>query len=190
VKGELLEDIALARALHKPIPTTREPSPFLAGCFMASGMMRCRMYGSWEAFRRGWKRIYAESARRYPKPLRHHAARLRLTGLVLPAGAVLAIAVGAVAATDRDGLAIPTAIAGVAAIVSMLAALTAVYRTQRTPLRWVVLYPIGAWYASRLLFEAATDLERDHPTEWAGRSYQRKRPPKHHAQKSSKEHSA
>ena len=61
VKGELLEDIALARVVGM------RRHDYAGGCLMADGMLFCRMYRSWEAFRRGWRRIYTEAAKRKPQ---------------------------------------------------------------------------------------------------------------------------
>ena len=44
--------------------------------FLARGMIHCRMYGTWEAFRRGWKRIYTESANRKPGRMRVQGGRV------------------------------------------------------------------------------------------------------------------
>ncbi len=175
VKSELLEDIALARALHKPIPSTGARSSFRAGCFMADGLMRCQMYDSWPAFRRGWKRIYAEAARRYPAHLRRHARRVRVFGSVLPIAAVTAVVVGASTLDRWPSLAQGALVAGAVALALMSVALGCVYRAQRISVFWGPMYPCGALLLSKIMHESASDLEENRPTEWAGRSYQRSR---------------
>ncbi|MCA9294647.1 MAG: glycosyltransferase [Phycisphaerales bacterium] len=173
VKSELLEDIALARALHKPIRPARTPSPYRAGCFMADGLMYCRMYANWGQFKRGWKRIYAEAARRYPGQLRRHARRLRVVGTFAPMLALSAVCLGGV--RGGSGLGLGLVVVGAVGLLVFGLAIGLVLRAQRARIGWVLAYPIGAWCVSRLMFEAARDLEQDRPTEWGGRSYSRAR---------------
>ena len=75
VREELLEDLAFSRRMKKPGTGRR------IGCFEADGMLGCQMYRSWPAFRKGWKRIYTEAARRRPGRLRENAWRLVFTAM-------------------------------------------------------------------------------------------------------------
>ena len=174
VKGELLEDIALARVMHKPRGEEQVPA-HRGACFMADGLMGCRMYGSWAQFQRGWRRIYAEAARRYPAQIRRHARRVRLLGAVAPVSALMAIAAGAGAAMGGVEAGRFCLVSGLGGAVLFIVAMVIVYRAQRLAVPYVLLYPIGAWLLADLMHEAARDLEDDRPTEWAGRRYHRAR---------------
>ncbi len=170
VRDELLEDIALARAIGM------RRHDFHGGCLMANGMLHCRMYRSWADFRRGWQRIFTEAAKRKPARLRSSARRLLATGVILPSAAPLAIAAGGAAkltGLGPDWLAGPTLVAGIVGTTFVLAAVTIVYAAQHAPLPWVLAYPVGAWWTQRLLRDAARDLTWGRATEWAGRTYVR-----------------
>ncbi len=56
VKGDLLEDIAFARAIHK--------SGARVQVLFADGLLKCSMYSTFSAFQNGWRRIYIESCNR------------------------------------------------------------------------------------------------------------------------------
>ncbi len=163
VRGAVLEDIELARlAERRGVP---------GGLMFADGMLRCRMYGSYAEFVRGWKRIYIESANRRVKRLRAIGVRARVLGTVLPALAAGAIGVGTW--LSPDPLAIATGATGVFGMVLMLLTLAWSYRIGHTPVWCVPLYPIGAWAAGGILLEAAKDLKTGVPVRWAGKEYVR-----------------
>lgn len=169
VKDELLEDLALARRISQ--------AKMRAGVYVADRMMHCRMYESWGAFRKGWKRIFTEGTRRRPAKLRRAAFRVAFPGTVLPLMAVISIVSGSVMALVHDDLILgPIAVGfGLVAMIVFLAALWLAYRAGGAPWWSVLLYPAGAWMASRILVEAARDLERGNPTEWGGMKYERAR---------------
>lgn len=168
VKHELLEDLAFARLIHKAKRRLH--------VLMSEDLLRCRMYNSYPAFRRGWKRIYTESARCRIRELLKNSWRLRFFGALLPAATIAAalLSITYLLTSDPDPLPIITLIISCTALAIAAAALALIYRSQRTPLALVPLYPIGAWITAAILNEAARDLARDIPTEWAGRSYARK----------------
>ena len=163
VRSAVLEDIELARlAERRGVP---------GGLMFADGMLRCRMYGSYAEFVRGWKRIYIESANRRVKRLRAIGVRARVLGTVLPA-----LALGAVGAgvwLHPDPLAVATGATGVFGMVVMLLTLVWSYRIGHTPVWCVPMYPIGAWAAGGILLGAARDLRRGVPVKWAGKEYVR-----------------
>jgi hypothetical protein len=168
VKDELLEDIALARLMA-------DQRGMRVGCLIADGLVWCKMYGSREAFRRGWKRIFTEAARRNPTRLRKHAGRVLITGAGLPSDTALCLAVSsaALAMYPESAIALAaTLTAGVSLAVFVLA-MSLVYRAQRVPLRCVASYPLAAWRCAGVLTEAADDLDSGRETEWGGRSYRR-----------------
>ncbi len=169
VKDELLEDLALARRIAQ--------ASMRAGVFIADGMMQCRMYESWSAFRKGWKRIYTEAAKRRSAKLRRAAFRVLFPGTILPGFAVLSVVAGIMMAFvhgDRI-LGLIAAGIGVASIAVFLAALALAYRAGSVPWWAIPTYPVGAWLTSRILAEAARDLDRGRPTEWGGMKYARTR---------------
>jgi glycosyltransferase involved in cell wall biosynthesis len=170
VKDELLEDIALARRV-----TELGLAP---GVALADGLLRCRMYPDWQAFRRGWKRIYTESAKRRSSRLRRSAWRVRTLGAILPACTIaLAVLSAAALAARPEGLD-PGAprfglMLAVAALAAWWWALARIYATGGSP-RWAVFAaPWGFWSVGAILAEAARDLRRGIPTLWAGRAYRR-----------------
>lgn len=169
VKDELLEDLALARRISQ--------AKMRAGVYVADGMMRCRMYESWAAFRKGWKRIFTEGTRRRPAKLRRAAFRVAFPGTVLPLMALVSVASGAVMSlVYGDEILGPIAAGmGVLGAAVFATALSLAYRAGGAPWWSVALYPAGAWLTSRILVEAARDLECGRPTEWGGMKYERAR---------------
>lgn len=165
-KEHLLEDIHLARLVAWSERTV--------GVFMADGMLRCRMYPTWAAFRRGWKRIYIEAANCRPGRLSQTAYRVGVVGVVLPAAAAVSAAAGGlVYGLTRDPLGFIACSAGVLGCSAFVAALSQAFRLGRTPLSSVPFYPLGALLVSGLLAEAAADLTGGKATQWGGRAYQR-----------------
>lgn len=166
VKEALLEDLAFARALKNDGGRW--------GAFIAGEMLRCRMYGDWAAFRRGWKRIFIDSVHRRPKKLRQHAALMRTVYIALPLVSLAALTVGVcmLTTTEQSGF-VPwfAAISGGVGVVLWLAALTVIYAGQGASLLYVLTSPIGAWLASGILCEAAADLEQNRGVSWGGRVY-------------------
>jgi glycosyltransferase involved in cell wall biosynthesis len=161
VKDELLEDLGLAElAARRNVP---------AGVFVADGMVRCRMYESWEQFRRGWKRIYTESSHRKVSRLHRYAAGQALAGCVLPV-AVFVFTLAVLVARPEEQLSWGL---GLAAITLRLAVLLRIYAWGGTPLGAVVFNWLGAWIVAGILGEAASDLKAGRPTVWGGREYHR-----------------
>lgn len=172
VKSELLEDIAFARRLQAA--RRGDPGAPRWGVFLADGLMTCRMYRTWEAFTRGWKRIYTESAHRRPGRLARSSLRVLLTGVLLaPAGPAALIAGSIVLARPDPPLGWALVAGGTLGTLAAWIALAVIYRAQRTPIAWLLLYPLGAFLVSRLLRRAAKDLTRGRATRWAGREYAR-----------------
>ena len=144
------------------------------GLFISGGMLRCKMYDSWSAFRRGWKRIYTESANRKSTRLRQAAFRLRIAASVLPVFSLLALVTWWPfwhdAALWKQLVAI--AIHG-SAVLMWATASIAFARAGTIPWRTFPQWPLGAWRVADILAEAARDLEDGTPTEWGGRVYPR-----------------
>lgn len=170
VRSELLEDLALAR-----LTTEHGLAP---GVALADGLLHCRMYPDWTAFRRGWKRIYTESAKRRSSRLRRSALRVRTLGSALPVCALaLALLSGAALTLRPDsmdmgaprfGLAL-----GLVALAAWAWALARVYATSGSPRAAVLAAPWAFWQVGSILSEAARDLRRGVPTQWGGRTYAR-----------------
>jgi cellulose synthase/poly-beta-1,6-N-acetylglucosamine synthase-like glycosyltransferase len=162
----LLEDIEIARLCEK--------QGVRAGLFMAAGMHVCRMYTTFDEFKRGWKRIYIECANRRVSRLRSIGMRVLALGVGLPIMAVGTIAAGLVGfGLHPDELAWACVLVGAASIVVMLLSLGLAYRLGSVPVRHIFTYPIGAWHTGRILLQAAADLRAGVPTVWGGRTYVR-----------------
>jgi len=167
VHWAVLEDVELARAAD------RAKVPL--GVFLADGLLHCRMYATWAEFRRGWKRIFTESANRKRTRLIGIAWRMRLLGVILPTLAL----VGAVAglglriAGNGGGVGDWALGLGAAAICLFFGALSACAALGRSPFIGVPLFPIGAWLVSGIFTQAARDLRDGKPLEWAGMTYNR-----------------
>jgi hypothetical protein len=174
VRGELLEDLALGRLIAE--------SGRAAGLFVADGMVTCRMYDSWEQFRRGWKRIYTEAAKCKVKRLKRAAAVSAATGAVLPVLAAGNLALCLLVLTGAVGTAINEVVRAWAAtgvwlsglgLLAYVLVIVVAHRMGRAPMWSVAAHPIGAWLVSRILAEAARDLEGGVATRWGGREYVR-----------------
>lgn len=168
VKHELLEDLALARKIMWHNKDMR------LGVFLADGLLTCRMYRAWPAFRRGWKRIYTEAVRRKAGRLRGFAWRLRAIGGVLPPAALAAMIAGPIAAKLGDRpLGVALVLAGAFGVFTFSGALSRAYQAQGVSVWRIVTYPIGAWFAASILSQAARDLRTGSATTWGGRTYAR-----------------
>lgn len=166
IRDAVLEDVELARRCHW------NKSP--CGFFLDGGMLGCRMYDSYGALRRGWKRIYGECANRKPARLRRISRRIRLVSTLLPVAGVAAIIAGAgFLSGPHPALAQAALALGVSGLVVWLGVITGCYALGRIPLRWVVTYPIGAWITGGILSDAARDLEQSRPTVWGGIEFDR-----------------
>lgn len=173
VRAELLEDIAFARHLDR----VRKVMKSRWGVFMPGrpGMLRCRMYRSYGAFRRGWKRIYTEAAQRRPSQLSEWAWRNRLVGVAAPLAGFACVIAGPIVLWGLGDapLGLSLMIVGAACVTATMLALDRVYRDQGLPTRYALLYPFGAWRTAGLLAEAARDLRGGVKTVWGGREYAR-----------------
>lgn len=167
VKDALLEDLAFAVKLA-PIHSGHR-----VGVHLADGLLTCRMYRSPEAFRKGWKRIYTEAAKRKPDRLRTLATRLVITGVLFPFVSHVAIVAGLVVALRDTPLAAWLLATGFGSLAMMWLGLSLVYRAQGAPLWLIPAYPLGAWRTAGILREAARDLTTGVRTEWGGRAYTR-----------------
>ncbi len=166
VKDELLEDIALARAVGF---ADRRPGVLLSG-----GLLTCHMYESFPDFRRGWKRIFTEAANRRAPRLASLAWRVTLSSFALPVGALAALLL-ALRAPSRDLGAdvleiVATAIAALA-LLAYLLAMAVTLRAQRAPIWAALLQPIAALFVASILAQASRDLRSGRATAWAGRRY-------------------
>lgn len=164
VKDDLLEDLAFARALKNT-----------GGSFavaLAGPMLRVRMYGSWDSFRRGWKRIFIESARRRPTRLRAYARRVRVAYVLLPICAAAALAAGAIgSALGVGSVAAATLVAGAVGVGTWIVAMTLALRAQGAGFGSVLASIVGGWLTAGILNEASQDLENNRGVRWGGRLY-------------------
>lgn len=163
VKDELLEDLALARRLRD--------LHMRGGVLLDGGLLVCRMYPSWEAFVRGWKRIYTESSRCRGDRLRRWALAMRAVGSVLPLAAVLGVVAALMAPGDPlSSLALLMCLLGLAAWVG---AMLVLIRIGRAAVWAIPGFVAGAWLVGQILNSAAADLRHGRPTLWGSRAYRR-----------------
>ena len=173
VKNALLEDVQFSKIFAQKGRGLR------LNCLLADGMLHCEMYRSYEAFERGWKRIFTESASRKPLKLRTASVRLLLMGLVLPVLTELAFWVAVIAPLiiGGDTLLVATLTVSTLAIVAFVVSMSLVYRQQHQPIWRILFLPWGAWVVAGLLRRAARDLPRGTQPQWGGRSYSREAQP-------------
>lgn len=172
-KDELLEDLAIARALW------REKLPVQV--LRAGRMLVCRMYPDRPAFDRGWTRIFIEAAKRKPSRLRAWSLGTTVRGFVHPLGCLLAI-LSASAALYWGAPSLPAAYFAVISI-SLLGLVVWISALNRFLLlggvswwrRWVCIawWPFGSLALAGLLRRAAANLRQGVPTGWAGKNYAR-----------------
>ena len=169
VKDALLEDLQFARLMRHP------SHDMTLGVLMAGGVVRCRMYETWEEFRRGWKRIYTEAAHRRVRALTRDGWRLRFVGTALPFLPFACMGWGfSVFAGKTDiALGVTMLVVGALARFIFLSAMGIVYAMQHTPRSAIRWYPMGAWRVGGIMLEAARDLREGTPTQWGGKAYAR-----------------
>lgn len=166
VKHELLEDIALARAIGF---SDRRP-----GVLLADGLLTCHMYETFPDFRRGWKRIYTEAANRRAPRLASLAWRVAFSSFALPIGAFTALVLALRAPSQdlgADILRLSTLIVAPLALLAYALAMGLALRAQRAPLWAVLLQPFAALFVASILSKSARDLRSGRATAWGGRSY-------------------
>jgi len=166
-KGHLLEDLRLARLLEE------HKLPQLL--VMASGLLGCEMYRSPEQFTRGWKRIFTELSGRKSVRLRRHGNRLLILNGVLPAICGVAILAWPITAEftsfGRDPLVIAVCILGAFGLLFHYLTVSVGLAWSHLPAWLAILHIPGAMLISRLMREAASDLEGGIAISWGGRAY-------------------
>lgn len=170
-RAELLEDLAMARAAWR--------EKLRVQVIPAGQMLRCRMYPDEAAFRRGWRRIFTESANRKPTRLASWARAALVRGTLTPL-ALVAIVVASAAAL----FVAPTPLIsiscgfGVLALALWTAGLWTFLSHAGVPgpSRWraVLAWPRGCLTLRAILLEAAADLRTNAPTRWGGMEYERR----------------
>jgi chlorobactene glucosyltransferase len=164
VKDALLEDIALARALHE--------AGGQCGICLADGMLTCSMYESSAEFELGWKRIFIEACKRKPWRLRKNALRLLANGIALPIAQAVALILGVMILFSYPpnlGLAlVPLTVGG---WLTQLFTLMHIYGVAGAPRLAALLYPAGSLMVARIMFDGASDLAHRRPIPWADREY-------------------
>ncbi|MEM7227768.1 MAG: glycosyltransferase family A protein [Planctomycetota bacterium] len=164
VHDALLEDLAFAREMNN--------AGGKIGVLLADGMLKVSMYGSYEAFHAGWKRIFIEACNRRPNRLRKHGNRLFALGLFLPLLILFAIVCTITNVLVGDIVA-AAAIFGLMALTVILqvVSLLRIYRLADAPLVSTLFYPAGCAMVGRIMRNAAADLESRTPVRWGGREY-------------------
>jgi hypothetical protein len=171
VKDDLLEDLAFARGMHSR--GMRQEAA------IADGLLTVSMYGSWDAFRTGWKRIFIESCVRNPRRLSEQAMHLAAFAVAMPAASALSGALAgaslAFGGADVDEGARSLAWAAIAASAAAFAwrsgVLVAVYALSGFPAWAGPLFPLASIPVVRAFLQGAADLRRRVPVRWGGREY-------------------
>jgi cellulose synthase/poly-beta-1,6-N-acetylglucosamine synthase-like glycosyltransferase len=163
VREVVFEDVNLARLVVTGNGRT--------GVFMADGLLRCRMYADWAQFRRGWKRIFTETASRKARRLSFWSWQIRLLGTLFPLWTLAALGFGG-ALIVQDALR-GWSMVGFCAVALLVwaGALVRIAMTAHAPLWTAPLHVAGAWMTADLLAEAARDVRAQTPTRWGGRDY-------------------
>jgi hypothetical protein len=146
---------------------------------IADGLLTVSMYGSWDAFRTGWKRIFIESCVRNPRRLSEQAMHLAAFAVAMPAASALSGALAGAAlafgGADVDEGARSLAWAAVAASAAAFAwrsgVLVAVYALSGFPSWAGPLFPLASIPVVRAFLQGAADLRRRVPVRWGGREY-------------------
>lgn len=165
VREALLEDLAFARKINK-----RGGS---LGLLLADHMLVVSMYGTRDAFRSGWQRIFIEACNRRPRRLRKLAWRALTTGVLFPAVQALCLIAALVGIVSGTAVTLGW-IAGavvVSGIAIQMICLARIYPLSGAPRRAIVAYPAGCVECARILFAAAQLLMRGEPVTWGGRTY-------------------
>jgi cellulose synthase/poly-beta-1,6-N-acetylglucosamine synthase-like glycosyltransferase len=163
VKDVVFEDVNLARLV--------DAGKRRLGVFMADGLLHCRMYADWGQFRRGWKRIFTETAKRKARRLSLWSWQIRMLGTVFPIWTLLALAFGATAILQDAVRGWSMVALCVVAILIWGGAQVRLAMTAHAPLWTAPLHIAGAWLTANLLAEAARDVRSQTPTSWGGREY-------------------
>jgi glycosyltransferase involved in cell wall biosynthesis len=165
VHDQMLEDLAIGRRAGE--------AGLRCGAFFAAGLASCRMYDTWEEFKRGWSRIYAEAARRRVSRLGRAGVHVRAFGAVLPLAAVVCLGVvaGSIGAVPM-WLTIAAGSVAAASLGMFVCVIGGSFRTAGLPWRSVTAYPFGAWLVGRVLHASARMVRRRQVTTWANREYQ------------------
>jgi hypothetical protein len=163
VKGELLEDMALARRLG----SRAFKDTYRGGCLLAAGLVRCEMYRDWPAFIKGWKRIFTEAAHRKPKRLMKAAMLQVVTDAALVDLSLVGVLVGAIV-----GEPIIVALCG-GGLLTAIAARVVICKQQGARLLSALTFSEGALASAWIMHTAARELRNGTQTQWGGRSYSR-----------------
>ncbi|MHC4834065.1 MAG: glycosyltransferase family 2 protein [Planctomycetota bacterium] len=163
VKHDLLEDLAFARRVNE--------AGIRLGVATAKDSMGVSMYPSFEAMRRGWRRIFIEACGRSARRMRRYAIRTAGAAL-LPVAVVAAFGFAVHASSVGDRLA-AAGLAAVAtsAVVVQTFALRRIYRSMAMPRAAVLWFSIGCLVVANELRRGAHHLESGRPVRWGGREY-------------------
>lgn len=168
-RSELLEDIAMARAAWR--------AGLRVQVLPAGAMLSCRMYPDEPAFRRGWQRIFTESANRKTRRLESWALAAVVRGTVVPLVLLATLICGVVLALSDQPRAWAASGAAAIAIVAWAAGVWMFLANASVPSRRrivaVLYWPLGSVAIGHVLRTAARALRSGQATTWGGRSYDR-----------------
>lgn len=164
VRDSVLEDVAIAKRMKRMGERT--------GVLIADGLLVCRMYDTFDAFRRGWERIFIECARRRSARLRAFAHRKALVHLLAPGAALAAAAWGAslllVGRAPASGALL--LVSGGAGSLAYWSSMGILYGAQGL-LPYLPTAPLGNALTISIMLRAARTLRRGGVIRWGGREY-------------------
>jgi glycosyltransferase involved in cell wall biosynthesis len=164
VHEALLEDLAFAKCINE--------ANGRISVLLAEGMLVVSMYGTFDAFRRGWKRIFIEACQRKPARLRKNANRLLALGYAVPVLLLAGILLALVNMQWGDfGLGLALFITTVLAVLLQMGSLLRMYAMAGAPRSATLFYSVGCVMIAKIMREAARDLETRTPIQWGGREY-------------------
>ena len=158
VKSQLNEDIAFARRARAAGQTLNVQ--------VGRGMYTVRMYENVEQMWRGWTRIFVGS---FP-----NAWRILLAAIVLFYFTMFPwlVGIGALLAGQSFAWTAPTLPAiTLVSIIMQVAAMVAFYRLSSVPMRFGLMYPIGAWVGLGTLINAFYCAVGGGRVRWRGTTY-------------------
>lgn len=163
VAGEIMEDFALARLTAD--------AGLAVGVFPADGLLVAAMYDSWDAFVRGWTRIFVAGSGRKVSRLRKWSMRLALACAILPVAVVAGGVIPAVADGASGWLRAVGAGAAIVATGLWGGLVFWMYAKQRAPWWSAAVNPLGFAITAWIMWRSASGLAARRPIAWAGRSY-------------------
>jgi chlorobactene glucosyltransferase len=162
VKDAILEDIAFARAVADDGGRSR--------VLRSDGMLRVSMYGTLDAFKRGWQRIFVEACNRRPGRMFKTGVRQALFGVLIPISILGLVSLVVFGDIPNHDVIASWIVVGVICVLWCLS-LWVSYTINGTPKWAIIIFPIGCVWGGLILIDGVKRLKNREPIQWGGRSY-------------------